>query len=102
MGKSIDWERNVINVDFQKAESQENSNPQFRNILLDAIAITDDEWELEWSFIRKYLKPDEIKITEMIMEGYTQKDISYEIKVERSNISRKWQKIQDKIKKIHK
>jgi len=100
MSKSIDWERNVINVDFQKAESQENSNPQFRNILLDAIAITDDEWELEWSFIRKYLKPDEIKITEMIMEGYTQKEIGDCFGIRQPSLAVKWKKIQEKIKKL--
>tara|TARA_R100000329_G_scaffold109589_1_gene90024 strand:- start:803 stop:1117 length:315 start_codon:yes stop_codon:yes gene_type:complete len=78
---SIDWSKKVTLIDFQKAESQKPVRDyKFKDRLLQAIGVSDDNWDLEWSYLKSYLNKNQIIIIELTIKGYTLDDISIFLK----------------------
>jgi len=113
MAKSIDWKRRVILTDFQDAEDVTDASytqgvwndksvfiPKVK--IMEALSITDDDWELEWSFIRRYLTPKERAIMTLWLAGYTQQEIADKNRVSQKTISVRIKKTVEKIINISK
>tara|TARA_Y100001970_G_C14259283_1_gene878406 strand:+ start:5622 stop:5933 length:312 start_codon:yes stop_codon:yes gene_type:complete len=101
---SIDWNKKVTLIDFQKAESQEPVRDyEFKNRLLQAIGVSDNDWELEWSYLKSYLNKKQITIIELTFKGYTLKQISILLKktISQSQVSRERKKALIKIRNLY-
>jgi len=100
MSPSIDWKNRVIRVDFQKEESR-TTPTDFRNKIINAISVDDNEIKQELQFIQeRFLSNDENKLLDLIYEGYYQREIALCFKVSERTIRRRWSKLSKKIQNL--
>ena len=94
--KKSRMDKRTIYVDWRDAPSA----TEFSRMLVNAISIEDDHFDLDCEFIERKLNERERKIFRLLVEGHTICDIAKEVGVSRMTIWRDMNIIREKVKKV--